>query len=242
MAIVCQECDARCCEAVKRLPYLGEVEPALFSTLLIGAVADPDPDDEPGLQRPLVVEWIIPGEAQACPAYGEDGLCSIHPIRPTACRRFPMTKGEGYHPFCPYPKEVVGEPWREYPVEAAVAALDALLLNVMTRQGSEAAGRLVGEDDIGRMPLLYNGYLLAVLLLVEADYRACIQGQRKVLEWYRNQGHSHLTYRIPDSEFAVTASIEGLETNLMWLEARIQEWNLAGAIKSQLNKHGLVTP
>ena len=242
MGIVCQECPARCCEAVKRLPYLGEGDPVALSTLLLGAVADDEPPDPGRPRRPVVVEWIVPGEAPCCPAYTADGLCSIHPHRPLACRRFPVTSQGGFHPFCPHPKEIGGEPWEPVPLEERVARLDAHLLNLLAAQGSGAAGAVVGEEDLLRMPLLYNGYLLAVLLMAGVDLERCLKGQREVLHRYRVQGLEELTYRIPDTDYAVSAAIQGLEANLAWLKARMEEWGMAVRVAEGLRKAGIPLP
>ncbi len=234
--IVCQECTARCCEAVKRLPYLGETDNRLFATLLLGAVGDCEEFSSQRPRRPFVMEWIIPGEASSCPAFGTDLLCSIHPYRPLACRRFPLTSGGGYHPFCPHPEEIGGEPHLAVKYEKGLPALDAHLLNLMSAKGEEAAAAFIGEESLSRAPVLYNGYFLASLLLAGADPHAAIAGQRTVIKRYAAAGMDRITFLIPDTELAMTAETEGLLANLDWLEARISNWNMAGELRGSMKR------
>jgi len=60
-----------------------------------------------------------------------------------------------------------------------------------------------------------------------------------VLEGYRSRGFHEITFLIPDSEYAMTAEVEGLLANLSWLEARILNWNMAAAVASAIEAAGI---
>ncbi|NDY43537.1 YkgJ family cysteine cluster protein, partial [Dissulfurirhabdus thermomarina] len=220
----CQLCPEPCCPAVKRLPYAGETHPVLFGRLLLGAFPDVEaPGPWPVPRRPFVVEWVVPGEAGACPAFTSEGLCGVHPVRPAACRRFPRTRFGLFHPRCPLGAAVRGEAVAEPRFLHRQAALDAHLLNLSAREGAGAMAAFLGEAAPDRMPLLYNGYWLAAVLLAGVDLQAALAGQEAVLEAYREAGFAELTFLVPDTDFEAGGPVDGCLANLRWLRLRVEE-------------------
>ncbi len=237
---VCKLCPDPCCLAVKRIPYEGETTPGLFSTLLVGALGQgPLEDGSRGFQRPFAVEWVIPGEAAGCPAFTGEGTCGIYPIRPVACRVFPLMRDGGTHPACPFGNEVAGEPRGHSRFLQDLATFDAHILNAFYKKGEVAYGELIGEDRPLAAPLLYNGYLLAALIIAGVDLEVFFKGQRLVLGRYRAGGLEDLTFLIPDTDLEISGPIAGLEANLEWLALRVREDGLARACRKRLLALGL---
>ncbi len=225
---------------VKRIPYEAEIAPELFSCLLLGAIGEmPDEGESQGVRRPFVAEWIIPGEALCCPAYTEQGLCRVYSVRPMACRVFPGTQDGRLHPACPFGNEVACEPYRPSAFSSDLARFDAHLLNILYGDGEAALGDLLGEKRPLAAPLLYNGYLLAVLILAGADLTSFFHGQRQVLRRYRTGGLDELTFLIPDTDWEISGPIAGLEANLEWLALRVRDEGLAQSCRERLRALGL---
>jgi Fe-S-cluster containining protein len=224
--IPCRKCADPCCDAVKRIPYQGENDPLLFRHILIGAFPDIVEGEASEPRRPFVTEWVIPGEAPACPAYTDEGLCRIYDARPLSCRTFPRTRDGGLHPRCPMGKLVAGEMAPEPSFLLDLLRLDLHLLSLLSGEGEKGMGRFIGEARPFNAPLLYNGYLLSLWIIAGVDIAGAIEGQHAVLEAYRDQGLRELTFLIPGTDYQISGDIEGLAANLQWLELRIKEEDL----------------
>ena len=239
---ICVQCGALCCKAVKRIPFLGETAPELYGSVLTGAFPDTEPVADHrrrGFRRPFVVEWVIPGEASSCPCLTDSGLCGIYGSRPFACRKFPLTEKSGPHPFCRFSEHVNGERVPQSPVMAAQAMLDALILSMLVSDDRNGASRLLREDDPMRPPMLYNGYLAAIWIITGVRISECIEGQKRVLDRYRNKGFGELTFLVPDTGLEITCGIEGLHANIDWLEWRIANEDMEQGIRRSLEEAGI---
>jgi Fe-S-cluster containining protein len=222
----CHRCGDPCCQAVKRIPYQGENSSLLFKHILIGAFPDIVDGEASEPRRPFVTEWVIPGEASACPAYTDEGLCRIYDARPRACRSFPRNRDGSLHPRCPMGTLVGGEMVPDPSFLLDLLHLDLHLLHLISEEGEEGMGRFIGEARPFNAPLLYNGYLLALWIIAGVDIAGAINGQRAVLEAYRLQGYQELTFLVPETDYQISGDIEGLLANLRWLELRIREEDL----------------
>jgi len=187
-----------------------------------------------------VAEWIIPGEAESCPAHRADGLCDIHAIRPRACRLFPRNSDGSFHPFCPHPDLVPGDQLPAPGFSKELAKLDSLLLNLIHRDEVELAGKIIGEEKFFHPPLLYNGFLVAIWLIAGVDPKQAIDGQKKVLGKYMEKGMEELTFLIPDTDCEISGPAEGFLANLEWLEYRIVHEDLIDNILKGLEDNDIL--
>ncbi len=231
--MICQECKSPCCQAVKRLPYQGERDQLLFSTMLMGAMGDLEHQAGPG-RRPMVAEWMVPGEAPSCPGYDQDGRCSIYDSRPFACRSFPRNSDGSMHPFCPHPEAAGWSPVDTGDFKEKLDALDTWIMEAFAQGRREDAAAILGEDSLITPPLLFNGYLIAVWLLAGCDVNGCIEGQKEALASYRDRGLEELTFLIPETDYQISGTMDGLEATLLWLAHRVEEEELADRIRKAL--------
>lgn len=240
----CTGCTEPCCRAVKHLPYQGETDLQLFSSMLIGAFPDfPNPGEEictegnTDRRRFLVTEWLVPAEAGACLAWNHDGLCSIYPHRPLSCRQFPLNSNGSIHPFCSMHEGFHGQVCKEKNTFAEVNdRLDLFLLDLEDKGGRNAVFDFFMDDGTGEFPLLYNAYLLALLILAGGNVIKQLESQEKTFEKYKNMGLEYMTFIIPGTEYCIGAPTESLHINLMYLIARIHEQDMCAQIKRRLER------
>lgn len=241
----CAGCTESCCRAVKHLPYQGETDPVLFKSMLIGAFPDlhhANPEDNTGQRRPLVTEWLVPAEADACLGWNRDGLCSIYSHRPLACRQFPLNADGSVHPFCSMPERFQGQVRMESTFSRVTDRLDLFLLELKDNSGESAVSDFLMEDETGGFPLLYNTYLLALLIIAGGNVLKQLESQGKALEKYRHTGLDDMTFIIPGTEYCIGAPIESLHLNLMYLIARIREQDMHTRLKQRLERIMHSTP
>ncbi|OCC14469.1 hypothetical protein DBT_2198 [Dissulfuribacter thermophilus] len=236
---ICSDrCGALCCREVKRLPYLGENNEVIFSTLLIGAL--PDIDEPTPERRPFVVEWLIPQEALSCPALTKDNLCAIYCDRPLSCMRFPRVGENELHPFCPERNLALGKCISDPPYLTKRDLLDGLILEAIENREFDFISTLIQENKPFESPLLYNGYFLATMYNANVDPYMALNGQKKVLKKYQEMGNSVLTFIIPDTDYVISCEVEGLLANIEWLEFRVKHdqmfQKIVRALESRLFK------
>ena len=232
---LCLRCPNPCCQAVKRLPYLGENDPIIFKYLLIGSFPDPNLLNEnkgntPNrFRRPFIVEWTLPIEVLKCPAYTEDKLCKIYEQRPLTCKMFPRTHTGEIHPFCPIGEAVCTvKRWEEPPFTKRLAQLDSFLMNklFLEKDGKRMIAELLVEDEPFKGPALYNSYLVLVMLLADVDVKQALLNQYSAINRLMSQGLEEVNFYIPDSDDIMPAILSGLKINLDYLLMRINEEKL----------------
>jgi len=231
---LCVNCPSPCCQAVRRLPYLGESDPIIFEYLLIGSFPDPNllyenQDDDKRFRRPFIVEWTLPIESLRCPAYTEDKLCKIYDHRPLTCKMFPRTHTGEIHPFCPLGEAVCTvKRWEEPPFTKRLAQLDSFLMNklFLEKDGKRVIAELLVEEEPFKGPALYNSYLVLVMLLANVDVKRALLNQHSAIERLMAQGLEEVNFYIPDSDEIMPASLSGLKINIDYLLMRIDEEKL----------------
>ncbi|GEM_PF-2801998 len=228
---LCVNCPNPCCQAVKRLPYLGEKDPIIFEYLLIGSFPDPNLllNKNIRFRRPFIVEWTLPIEVSKCPAYTKDKLCKIYKHRPLTCKMFPRTHTGEIHPFCPFGEAVCTVPkWQEPEFTKKLAKLDSFLMNklFLEKDGRKILSNILHEEESFKVPALYNNYLILVLLLSGANIKQCLTNQYKAIKNLISLGLDEVNFYIPDSDEIMPANLSGLKTNLDYLFYIIEEEKL----------------
>ena len=200
---------------------MGESYDVLYRTLLLGAfplwmVETVSPSHF------WAMEWIIPAELDACPAYLESRLCNIYEERPVSCRNFPVIGlGRKMHDFCPHTHEFSGA---RFIIPGFLERMDRI--TGLVRNEREKFLGLILEDSLSSVPLLYNGLWCIFLMVGEMDVYGAIKGQRRLLKQIKSDGHQELTVLIPHSDYCVTGEVDQLMYNLDYLEARCEQDNL----------------
>ncbi len=242
----CSRCTDSCCRAVKHMPYQGETDMLLFSSLLVGSFPDFEAPDScnretPECRRPFVAEWLIPAEQNACPCLDHDDLCTIYEHRPLSCREFPVDSQGNRHAFCSLAAEFI--PCAEGKGSSfgrAVDALDTLLYEILREHGTETLnGFLLEEGDTG-IPMLYNTYLLCILMIAGADAAGALSAQMSLLESCRQSGLEEMTFLIPGTDYCITSVTAELEINLQYLMARMDQRALEARLCERLSEAGII--
>ena len=248
-------CKNSCCRAVKHMPYQGETSENTFSSLLLGAFPDINQEsageghegDSSGraYRRPFVAEWLIPAESNACPCLDSEGLCSIYVDRPLSCRQFPLDSHGSPHPFCTFPEGFsVCERPSNTSFTDSLDNLDLLLARLSDRGGEGAVlDFLLEESDTGT-PMLYNNYLLCMLLLsgsnIQSEITNALAGQMAVLESYSKKGMRELTFLVPGTDYCITSATDELIVNVTYLFARVEQQELAQRLFERLEGAGVI--
>ncbi len=240
----CRDCHSLCCTAVKHLPFLGETSQELFSSLLIGAFPDIEPHgdsqqegtDGARHRRPFVTEWLVPAQAMACPCLNSDHLCSVYEHRPFACRQFPVLPNGKAHPFCPHPERFAPSNSYGHRFCNMVDRLDLFLIDLLETGGEAAIHDFLLQDQEVGTAMLYNPYLLYLLILAGADAEHALSGQAEVLEHYLQAGMDEMTFMIPGTDYYITASTQELEINLSYLRAQMEQQDLEDRLTLRLKE------
>ncbi len=240
----CKDCPSLCCTAVKHLPFLGETSQELFSSMLIGAFPDIAPhgnslqEDTDGTshRRPFVTEWLVPAQASACPCLNSNQLCSVYEHRPFACRQFPVSPTGKIHPFCPHAERFAPSDYYGHRFSSMVDCLDLFLVDLLETGGESAIHDFLLQDQEVGTVMLYNPYLLYLLILAGADVAHALSGQAEVLEHYRLAGMEEMTFIVPGTEYCITASTRELAINLSYIRAQMEHQDLEGRLALRLKE------
>ncbi len=239
------------------MPYQGETSEKAFSSLLLGAFPDINPESSgkgDGTQastlayrRPFVTEWLIPAESNACPCLDPGGLCGIYTDRPLSCRQFPLDSNGDPHPFCPFPEEFsASERPSNQEFADSLDSLDLFLATLSDRGGEEAVAGFLLEESAAAIPVLYNSYLVCVLLLAGSnsvpEVTGMLAGQMAVLESFAEQGIGQLTFPVPGTDYCITSATDRLIVNLTYLSARVEQLELARRLSARLRRAGIADP
>ncbi len=240
----CKDCHSLCCTAVKHLPFLGETSQELFSSLLIGAFPDIEhyvaskqkKTNNVQHRRPFVTEWIVPTQANACPCLNSDDLCSVYEHRPFACRQFPVSPNGKVHPFCPHPERFPPSDSYGHRFSSMVDRLDLFLIDLLETGGESAIHDFLLQDQEVGTAMLYNPYLLCLLILAGADVGHALSGQTEVIDHYLQAGMEEMTFIVPGTDYCITASTQALAINLSYIRAQMEQQDIEGRLTHRLEK------
>ena len=209
------------------MPYMGEKSEILFKSLILGGFALLDDGREWTGTISFDMEWIVPAELDACPAYSAKKTCIIYDERPVSCRNFPVINSQGFiHDFCPFGSKFSSIVFSEPVFAKRAASLTRFLSKIYAQHGKTDLARYILEERPANMPLLYNGLWVLFLVLAGVEVSQAINGQRKLLNVLEARGFNEVTVLIPGSEYCISGEIEGLLINLEYIKLRIENEDL----------------
>jgi len=205
-----------------------------FETFLIGSFTTFTTNSlfEEIIDRPfLITEWIVPAELSKCIAYSSKKLCKIYKNRPISCKNFPLIAQNKVHEFCSFKERFLDGVFYEPTFLKQISLIDFYLFKIFHEKGEDGLKERLFEDKPFNSPLLYNNYLVLILLLSKVDIIGALNKQNVLLNSLKECSIEEITVIIPGTDYCLTGSLEGLKANLEYLIYKIEKENLIEHLK-----------